>query len=188
MPASVIMGQKRVAPATTQPPAKRARPDMRAGSFEDTVSSAGMSAAASILQELVEEDLWDDRMGYEALVNSPSVSQEPAERGNVPQEVPEVAPRTGVSSRVVMSVQDRLLQDCWLNWEDVRRAHRDREMARGILVLVSWSGAGTGHVHGRRLSEEEEARFTTWKQLYIEQPAGFEEERLATGDFSLDDE
>ena len=126
-------------------------------------------------------------MGYEASVNSPSVSQELAERGSVSQEVPEVAPRTGVSSRVVMSIQDHLLQDCWLNWEeDVRRAHQ--EMARGILVLFGWSGAGTGHVHGRRLSEEEEARFMTWKRHYIEQPARFEEERLATGDFSLDDE
>ena len=36
------------------------------------------------------------------------------------------------------------------------------------------------------MSEEEEARFMTWKRLYIGQPAGFEEERLATGDFSLD--
>ena len=43
-------------------------------------------------------------------------------------------------------------------------------------------------MHGRRLSEEEEARFMTWKWLYVEQPARFEEERLATGDFNLDDE
>ena len=101
---------------------------MRAGSVEDMVSSAGTSAATSILQELVEEDPWDNRMGYEALVNLPSVSPEPAKRGNMPQEVPEVAPRTGVSSRVVMSVQDHLLQDCWLNWEeDVRQAHWDWE-------------------------------------------------------------
>ena len=43
-------------------------------------------------------------------------------------------------------------------------------------------------MHGRGLSEEEEARFMMWKWLYVEQPAGFEEERLATGDFGLDDE
>ena len=60
-------------------------------------------------------------MGYEASVNSLTVSQEPAEREDVPQEALEVAPRTGASGRVVMSVQDCLLQDCWLNWEeDVR--------------------------------------------------------------------
>ena len=130
MPASVITGQKRAAPATTQPPAKRARPDVRAESVEDTVSSTGTSAATQILEELADEDKWDDRMGYEPSVNSPSVSQEPAERGNAPQEVLEVAPRTGASSRVVMSVQDHLLQDCWLNWEeDVRWVHRDWEMA-----------------------------------------------------------
>ena len=63
-----------------------------------------------------------------------------------------------------------------------------QEMAGGILALFGQSGGGMGHVHGRRLSEEEEARFTTWKQLYIEQLAGFEEERLAVGDFGLDDE
>ena len=142
-----------------------------------------------VLQELEEEDLWVDQMGYEALVNLPTVSQEPAKREDMPQEALEVAPRTGASGRVVMSIQDCLLQDCWLNWEeDVRRAHQDQEMAQGILALFSRSGVGTGHVHGRRLSEEEEARFTMWKQLYVEQPAGFEEERLAMGDFGLDDE
>ena len=100
-----------------------------------------------------------------------------------------MAPRTGVSSRVVMSVQDCLLQDCWLNWEeDVRRAHQDRETAPGILALFGQSGVGLGHVHGRRLSEGEEARFMTWKRLYVEQLAGFAEERLAMGDFGLDDE
>ena len=46
---------------------------------------------------------------------------------------------------------------------------------------------GTGYVQGRRLTAEEEARFTTWKHLYVEQPAGFEEERLAMGAFGLDD-
>ena len=145
-----------------------------------------MSVATLVLQELEEEDSWDDRMGYEASVNLLTVSQELAEREDVLQEAPEVALRTGASSRVVMSIQDHLLQDCWLNWEeDVRRAHRDWETARGILALFGWSGVGTGHVHGRRLSEEEEARFMMWKQLYVEQLARFEEERLAAGDFGL---
>ena len=94
------------------------------------MSSAGMSVATLVLQELEEEDSWDDRMGYEASVNLLTVSQELAEREDVLQEAPEVALRTGASSRVVMSIQDRLLQDCWLNWEeDVRRAHQDWEMA-----------------------------------------------------------
>ena len=127
-------------------------------------------------------------MGYEASVNSPTVSPEPVAREDVLQEAPEETPRTGASSRVVMTVQDRLLQDCWLNWEeDVRWAHWDREMARGIMALYGQSGVAMGHVHGRRLSEEEEARFMTWKWLYVVQLAGFEEERLATGDFGLDD-
>ena len=92
-----------------------------AESGKDTVSSASMSAATSILQEPEEEDPWDDWMGYEASANSLTVSPEPVAREDAPQEAPEETPRTGESSRVVMTVQDHLLQDCWLNWEeDVR--------------------------------------------------------------------
>ena len=130
VPASVIVGQKRAAPTTAQPPTKRAQLDMRAGSAEDTVSSASTLVATSILQELVEEDPWDDRMGYKALENLPTVSQELVEREDTPQEASEEASRTGASSMVVMSVQDRLLQDCWLNWEeDLKQAQWDWETA-----------------------------------------------------------
>ena len=161
---------------------------MRAESGEDMVSSASTSAATSILQEPEEEDPWDDQMGYEASVNSLTVSLEPVAREDTPQEALEETRRTGASSRVVMTIQDCLLQDCWLNWEeDVRWAHRDQETAQGIMALYDRSGVAMGHVHGRRLSKEEEARFMMWKWLYIVQPAGFEEERLAKGDFGLDD-
>ena len=189
MPALVIAGQKRAGPATTQPPTKRAWLDVRAEPGEDMVSSVSTSAATSILQEPEDEDLWDDRMGYEASADLPTVSPEPVAREDAPQKAPEEVPRTGAGSRVAMTFQDRLLQDCWLNWEeDVRWVHRDWEMARGIIALYSRSGVAMGHVHGRRLSEEEEARFTMWKRLYVGQLAGFEEERLAMGGFGLDNE
>ena len=69
-------------------------------------------------------------MGYKASENLLTVSQEPVEREDALQEAPGEALRTGVSSRVVMNIQDCLLQDCWLNWEeDVRWAHWDQEMA-----------------------------------------------------------
>ena len=60
MPTLVIMGQKRAALTTIQPPTKRDQLDVRAGSAEETVSSTSMSVATSVLQELEEEDLWDD--------------------------------------------------------------------------------------------------------------------------------
>ena len=128
MPALVIMGRKRAAPTITQLATKQVWLDVRAGSAKDMVSSASMSAATLILQELVEEDPWDDQMGYEASDNSLTASPELVEREDMLQEALEEALRTGVSSRVLMSAQDRLLQDCWLNWEeDLRWAQRGRE-------------------------------------------------------------
>ena len=94
-------------------------------------SSISDSDKTSDMAGRVEEYEWDNRMvEYEVSDGSHMLSQEPARNDNVPQELLDEVPMTGVSSRVVMTVLDRMLQDCWLNWEeDLRRAYRDRNTA-----------------------------------------------------------
>ena len=66
---------------------------------------------------------------YEVSDSSHTLSQEPARNDNVPQEPPDEVPVTGASSRVAMTLLDRMLQDCWLNWEeDLRWAYWDCNM------------------------------------------------------------
>ena len=112
MPASTVVGQKRAAPETKQVPAKRARPDASEKAAEDTASSISKSDDTSSVVGLGEEDVWDDWMREdEILVGLHTPSQEPAGNDNVPQEVPEEVPMTGVSSWVQMTIQDRMLQE-----------------------------------------------------------------------------
>ena len=60
---------------------------------------------------------------------------------------------TGVSSRVAMPLLDRMLQDCWLNWEeDLRWAYRDHNTAQGILEHWGLAGEGNGICAGEAVN------------------------------------
>jgi len=85
-----------------------------------------------------------------------------------------------------ISVQELIIWDCWRNWEeDLRQAHWECQMAQVISLLqFPWNVPGN-QVGVRRLTAEEEERLGTWRRLYLYQPAGFEEERMADGAFGL---
>jgi len=156
VPAYAVIGQKRVVSETKQLPAKRAWPDTSQKAEEDMESSISNSDGTSDVARRVEEYEWDDQMvEYEDSDSSHTLIQEPARIDNVPQELPDEVPVTGASSRVAMTLLDRMLQDCWLNWEeDLRRAYRNCNTEQGILEHWGLAGEGTGYVQGRRLTAE----------------------------------
>ena len=74
-----------------------------------------------------------------------------------------------------VTVRELIIRDAWLNWEeDMRRAHRQRVLAQAMTM---WNDPER-QVEVRQLTETEEERFATWKSQYINQPVGFEEERM----------
>ena len=79
-----------------------------------------------------------------------------------------------------LTVQELVIRDAWMNWEEnLRRAHQNRMLAWAMTRLqLPWDHLGN-QVGARRLSAEEEEQFTMWKSRYIYQPADFEDERLA---------
>ena len=74
-----------------------------------------------------------------------------------------------------VTVRELIIRDAWLNWEeDMRRAHRQQVLAQAMTM---WNDPER-QVEVRQLTETEEEQFATWKSQYINQPVGFEEERM----------
>ena len=74
-----------------------------------------------------------------------------------------------------VTVRELIIRDAWLNWEeDMRPAHQQRVLAQAMTL---WNDPER-QVEVRQLTVTEEERFVTRKSQYINQPVGFEEERM----------
>ena len=62
-------------------------------------------------------------------------SEEPVEDLAHPEEIPQPKAIERSSNWVTIWIKEKILQDCWMNWDDLRRAHQQHEVAQGVL---SW--------------------------------------------------
>ena len=100
----------------------------------------------------------------------------------------EDGPENEGTERITMV--EYMVREAWMNWEQsLREAHRHRRMAQ-VVTTFGWllgpERVGWGLVPAERFSAEEAARYATWRRLYVSQPEGFEEERMAADAFGLE--
>ena len=89
-----------------------------------------------------------------------------------------------------VTMVEYMVREAWMNWEQsLREAHRHRRMAQ-VVTTFGWllgpEHVGWGLVPAERFSAEEAVRYATWMRLYVSQPEGFEEERMAVDMFGLE--
>ena len=81
-----------------------------------------------------------------------------------------------------ISLEEFLVRESWIAWEqELRRAHHERFKAQAYLSLALLPR----HVLAERLTEEEQTRYEIWKTRFVNRPAGFEEEMMEAGGFGL---
>ena len=89
-----------------------------------------------------------------------------------------------------VTMVEYMVWEAWMNWEQsLREVHWHQRMAQ-VVTMFGWllglERVGWGLVPAERFSAEDVARYVMWWRLYVSQPVGFEEERMAADVFGLE--
>src|SRR6266481_6903212 len=186
VPASTLPTRKRPGPDMEPANAKRTRLDQspeRPTKRVATAKGADTEESGSSEREYAEENMDDRLLEYKVSEEeTPDTAHgEGIVGGAQNASAPDAIEQTP-HGWVRLPVAELIIRDAWMNWEqDLRRAYRQFLLAQA-MVSVEVPGS---EVEVQELNVDEEEHFGIWRSRYLNQPAGFEEERMEAGAFGL---